>query len=79
MGPWSGTAKSISKFFLIPNVVCAQIKIPMRFSFCCLVHASGVGLVVLGFKNYFFFEHDHVAYPIKGNDESNKIQVKNLS
>ena len=29
-------------------------------------------------RESFFFEHGHVAYKIKGNDELNRIQVKGL-
>ena len=77
MGPWSGTAKSISKFFNTKRCVCTnkntnEIFIPLPCS-CLRGGTCGAGVQI------FFSEHDHVAYPIKGNDESNRIQVKILS
>ena len=48
------------------------------FLFCCLGHASWVGLGGTGGAqgvNKIFFKHGHVAYQIDGDDEQNKMQV----
>ena len=77
--------KSISKTF-IPNFVCVLTNeryktYQMRFSFCCLGHAPGVGLWGAGGAQVvkLFFKHCHVAYQIDGDDEQNRMQVKFLT
>ena len=50
----------------------------MRFLFCRLGHATGVGLWDTGGaqgSNFFFFKHGHVAYQIDGDDKQNRMQV----
>ena len=73
---------SISKIF-IPNFMCVLTNERYKtyqtgFSFCSLVHASGVGLcgagVPRGSKKKF--KHGHVVYQINGDDEQNRMQVK---
>ena len=51
----------------------------IRFSFCRLGHALGVGLWCAGGcrgGQIFFFKHGHVAYQIDGDEEQNRMQVK---
>ena len=71
-----------SKIF-IPNFVCVLTNEGYKtyqtvFSFCCLGHAPGVGLlgagVPSGSKQYF--KHGHVSYQINGDDKQNRMQVK---
>ena len=50
----------------------------MRFLFCRLGHAPGVGLRGTGGAQgdkKFFFKHGHVAYQIDWDDEQNRMQV----
>ena len=80
--------KSISKIFT-PNFVCVLTneKNPyqMGFSFCCLGHAPGTGLLgVWGGGRQFFFKHGHVSYQIDGmmsrhNARGGTGGVKNLN
>ena len=70
----------ISKIF-IPNFVCVLTNkrnktYQMGFLFCCLGHAPGVGLRVLGVpRGSNFFKHGHVAYQIDGDDEQNASNI----
>ena len=49
----------------------------MGFSFCCLGHATGVGLWGAGGAQVviFFFKHGHVAYQIDKDGEQNGMQI----
>ena len=76
--------KSISKI-CVPNFVCVLTNerykaCQMGFSFCRLGHAPGVGLWRWGAKGvkFFFFKHGQLAYPIDGDDEQNRMQIKFL-
>ena len=48
------------------------------FSFSCMGHVPGVGLLVAGGAQMvnFIFKHGHVAYQIDEDDEQNIMQVK---
>ena len=74
---------SIPKIF-IPNFVCVLTYERYKtyqtgFLFFRLGHAPGVGLWgtggTQGVKQFFFFEHGHVAYQIEGDDEQNKMHI----
>ena len=50
------------------------------FSFCRLGHAPGVGLWgAMDAQGVIFFKHGHVAYQIDGDNEKNRMQVKNFT
>ena len=59
----------------------SQIKyikhIKQNFDSVAWVMSQGWGLGKLG-RQFFFSEHGHVAYQIKGDDERNSSQVKFL-
>ena len=75
--------KSISKNF-IPKCVCVLTNERYKtyqtgFSFCCLGHAPGVGLLGTGGAQVVkknIFKHGHVAYQINKDDEQNSMQVE---
>ena len=74
--------KSISQSF-ITKFVCALTNERYKtyrtgFSFSCLGHAPGHGLMGAGVPKWIFFRHGHVAYQIDGDDNQNRMQVKFL-
>ena len=72
---------SISKIF-IPNFVCVLTNVRYKtyqtgFSLSPGSCPRGGTLGYWGCPGYiFFFKHGHVAYQINGDDEQNKMQVK---